>query len=366
MLVVTSQHEGFGVPVIEAMTLGLPVVANRIGALPEVVGDGGLLVDATDPSELAAAVARVLGEPGLKETLAQAARRRVALLDLPSAGDRAVDLVYAAGSRDADARDEPRSTSRAPGRRRILRGLSTSLFIVLRDTTGSLAGSGRARAQEAPTACCTSDTKRCVDAARSNPAARSVPAATRTCAQRGVLEHPGHGGGERHRRLVGQHQPGSAHGLGHRGDAVGDDGDAVAHGLGQRDAEALVVRRQHEDVGRSEVRLELRAADRTRDVHGRGQPELLDERAQRRLVGHAERRADQVQAGSRVGDTAQDVEHLDEVVRRLVRARSSPRRAGRRRPRAPCAAPGEAVSSASGSSLLACMSISSGTTAVPS
>jgi len=95
VLVVTSQHEGFGVPVIEAMTLGLPVVANRIGALPEVIGDGGLLVDTTDPCALAGAVARMLGEPGLKETLGEAARRRVAALDLPSAGERAVDLVAA-------------------------------------------------------------------------------------------------------------------------------------------------------------------------------------------------------------------------------------------------------------------------------
>jgi glycosyltransferase involved in cell wall biosynthesis len=95
VLVMTSLHEGFGVPVLEAMTVGLPVVANRIGALPEVVDDGGLLIDTTDPSALAGAVARLRGEPGLKEALAEAARRRVAELDLPSAGDRAVDLVAA-------------------------------------------------------------------------------------------------------------------------------------------------------------------------------------------------------------------------------------------------------------------------------
>ena len=46
VFVLTSRHEGFGVPVMEAMTLGVPVVANEAGALPEVVGDGGLLVDA--------------------------------------------------------------------------------------------------------------------------------------------------------------------------------------------------------------------------------------------------------------------------------------------------------------------------------
>jgi len=95
VLVIPSQHEGFGVPVLEAMTIGVPVVANRAGALPEVVGDGGLLVDATDPWALAGAVARVREDPGLTEALARAAARRLADLDLASAGERAVDLVAA-------------------------------------------------------------------------------------------------------------------------------------------------------------------------------------------------------------------------------------------------------------------------------
>jgi L-malate glycosyltransferase len=95
VLVVSSQHEGFGVPAVEAMTLGLPVVANRVGALPEIVGDGGLLVDTTDPWALAGAVAQVLGHEELRHALTGAAARRVAALDLPSAGGRAVDLVAA-------------------------------------------------------------------------------------------------------------------------------------------------------------------------------------------------------------------------------------------------------------------------------
>ncbi len=93
VLVMASRHEGFGVPVIEAMTMGLPVVANTEGALPEVIGDAGVLVDATDPYALAEAAARVATDRALRTTLAEAGARRVTSLDLPSAGDRAVDLL---------------------------------------------------------------------------------------------------------------------------------------------------------------------------------------------------------------------------------------------------------------------------------
>jgi len=95
VLVLTSRHEGFGVPVLEAMTLGVPVVANAEGALPEVVGDGGLLVDATDPYAVADAVARLRSEAALRAELAAAAARRVDALDLSSAGERAIELVSA-------------------------------------------------------------------------------------------------------------------------------------------------------------------------------------------------------------------------------------------------------------------------------
>ena len=92
-LVVSSRHEGFGVPVIEAMSVGVPVVANAAGALPEVVGDGGLLVDAADPYVVADAADRVGRDAPLREVLARAASARVAALDLPSAGPRAAELV---------------------------------------------------------------------------------------------------------------------------------------------------------------------------------------------------------------------------------------------------------------------------------
>ena len=64
-LVLPSFDEGFGLPALEAMTLGVPVVASNRGALPEVVGEAGILVDPTDPAALAHALERVLDEPGL-------------------------------------------------------------------------------------------------------------------------------------------------------------------------------------------------------------------------------------------------------------------------------------------------------------
>ena len=97
-LVMASQHEGFGVPVLEAMSMGLPVVANDSGALPEIVGDAGLLVDASDPYALAGAVARMAADADLRAALARSAAQRVEALDLPSAGDRTIDLVTSLGT----------------------------------------------------------------------------------------------------------------------------------------------------------------------------------------------------------------------------------------------------------------------------
>ena len=60
VLVQPSLEEGFGIPVLEAMTIGVPVVAANRGALPEVLGDAGLLVEAEDPAALASALDRLL------------------------------------------------------------------------------------------------------------------------------------------------------------------------------------------------------------------------------------------------------------------------------------------------------------------
>lgn len=70
LLVQPSFEEGFGIPVLEAMTLGVPVVAANRGALPEVLGDAGLLVEPEDADGMAAAIGRIIDEDGLAESCA--------------------------------------------------------------------------------------------------------------------------------------------------------------------------------------------------------------------------------------------------------------------------------------------------------
>ncbi len=65
VVVLPSLDEGFGLPVLEAMALGIPVVTSNVGALPEVVGDAGIMVGQADVSGLAGALERVLTDQAL-------------------------------------------------------------------------------------------------------------------------------------------------------------------------------------------------------------------------------------------------------------------------------------------------------------
>jgi len=73
-----SRYEGFGLPPLEAMALGAPVVCANAASLPEVVGDAALLFPAGDAGALAGALGRLLDDPALRERLARAGLERAA------------------------------------------------------------------------------------------------------------------------------------------------------------------------------------------------------------------------------------------------------------------------------------------------
>jgi len=68
-LVYPSIYEGFGLPPLEAMACGTPVITSNRSSLPEVVGDAALLVDPDDRAELADAMARIVDQEPLREDL---------------------------------------------------------------------------------------------------------------------------------------------------------------------------------------------------------------------------------------------------------------------------------------------------------
>jgi glycosyltransferase involved in cell wall biosynthesis len=77
-MVYPSWTEGFGLPLLEAMACGAPVVASRAGAIPEVAGEAALLVEPADTEGIAAAVGRILDDEALAARLAAAGRDRAA------------------------------------------------------------------------------------------------------------------------------------------------------------------------------------------------------------------------------------------------------------------------------------------------
>ncbi len=82
VFVCLSEHEGFSVPTLEAMELGVPVVAFNAGAVPETLGGAGIVVDDKDPLVVAAAVDEVCRQGPLRDRMITAGRERAADFDL--------------------------------------------------------------------------------------------------------------------------------------------------------------------------------------------------------------------------------------------------------------------------------------------
>ena len=77
VFVFPSLYEGFGLPPLEAMALGTPVITSNVSSLPEVVGDAAVLIDPGSPASIADALARVLDDEALRAELIRRGHERV-------------------------------------------------------------------------------------------------------------------------------------------------------------------------------------------------------------------------------------------------------------------------------------------------
>ena len=94
-----SEHEGFCVPLLEAMRSDLPVVANAAAAIPETLGDGGILLENKTPETVAAQLERVVHDQALRKDLIEKGRRRVDAFSRSHVADR-LKLALAQGGWD--------------------------------------------------------------------------------------------------------------------------------------------------------------------------------------------------------------------------------------------------------------------------
>ncbi|MFQ5585104.1 MAG: glycosyltransferase family 4 protein, partial [Calditrichia bacterium] len=78
-LIYPSLYEGFGIPVLEAMQVGTPVITSNVTAMPEVTGDAALLVDPLNEQEMTAAMAKLISDEELRNALIHKGNAQVKL-----------------------------------------------------------------------------------------------------------------------------------------------------------------------------------------------------------------------------------------------------------------------------------------------
>jgi len=98
IFVYPSLLEGFGMPVLEAMGQGTPVITSRGTATEEVAGDAGVLIDPTDVDELAAVIQELVADPSRRDSLGSAASIRAAEFTWPRTATLTTDVYDEASS----------------------------------------------------------------------------------------------------------------------------------------------------------------------------------------------------------------------------------------------------------------------------
>ncbi len=97
VLVSMSEHEGVGIPLLEAMYNGVPIVAFGAAAVPETVGNAGIVLPVKRPAKVAVAVARAVGDPLVQGALIRAGKARLALFSIETATKRLLGALQALG-----------------------------------------------------------------------------------------------------------------------------------------------------------------------------------------------------------------------------------------------------------------------------
>ncbi len=100
-----SRHEGFGLPPLEAMAAGVPVIVSDAGSLPEVVGQAGLVRPVDDVEAWADGIVEVLGQPTLRDSLVARGRARALRFDWVTAARRTLAVYAAAAAMGEDEYD---------------------------------------------------------------------------------------------------------------------------------------------------------------------------------------------------------------------------------------------------------------------
>lgn len=102
-LVLPSLYEGFGLPLLEAMQYGVPVVTSNCSSMPEVAGDGGILVDPRDCGSIGDALRRMASDPALHRGLAVAARAQAAHFSWDASAAQTLAILENGAPQDAGA-----------------------------------------------------------------------------------------------------------------------------------------------------------------------------------------------------------------------------------------------------------------------
>jgi alpha-1,3-rhamnosyl/mannosyltransferase len=106
---IVSLYEGFGMPALEALACGAPLLASNQGSLPEIVGDAGLSVNPLDVGSIARGLERLVGDVSVQDDLRQRGPIRAREFDWPTAARVTRSVLEQAFQ--PDARTPPRSPS---------------------------------------------------------------------------------------------------------------------------------------------------------------------------------------------------------------------------------------------------------------